>query len=103
MCEPLEFGSSHFLNQRGALLRGNLKGAWEPARKGTVQKGIADKKHKKNREQGNSHRADDHFRFETRTELLTAALGPKPERGAKDNERKNNEECGDEGRNRIKS
>src|SRR6266849_4052522 len=68
----------------------------KPAAESAIQKRIADEKHEDDREKRDGHCPENHFRFETRAELLFAALGPEAEHGAHEDEAENEKSCGDE-------
>ena len=83
------------------MFRCDFDGAREPAGESAVEQGVADKKHKEHREQGNGRGADDHFRFEASPELLAAVFHPETKKCAKQNKKKNDEGSGNERRNGV--
>src|SRR4029077_706827 len=80
---------------------GNFKGPREPAAQSAVQQRIADKEHKDDGQEGDGHRAKDHFCLEARAGLLLASFHQKANDGAGENEAKDQKSRSDEGGDSI--
>src|SRR5579872_1643873 len=74
------------VHQRLGLFRSDFEWAREPAAESAVQQRIADEKHEDDRKERERHRADDHFCFEARAELVFAAFSPEAKDSAREDE-----------------
>jgi hypothetical protein len=83
------------------LFGGDFERAREPAAESAIEERVADEKHEDDGEERKRHRADDHFRFEARAELVFAAFGPEAKDGAREDEAEDEERGSDEAGNRV--
>src|SRR5215831_14284428 len=74
---------------------GDFERAGKPAAEGAVEQGIADKEHEDDGKKGDGHGAQNHLGFEARPELFLAALGPKANETAGEDEAEDEERGGD--------
>src|SRR5262249_2363071 len=95
------FRLAHFLDEAAALFGGDFERAREPAGERAIEERIADQKHHKDGEEGNSHRPQNHFCFEASAEMLAAAFGGKSKDGTEENQDKDQQKCGNKRRNCV--
>ena len=83
------------------LLGSDFQRPRKPTAKGSIQKRITHEEHKDDREQRETHGADNHFRFEARAELVFASFGPQANHASNEDEAEHEQRGDDETRNGI--